>query len=357
MKYIYLFLALSSLNYCLAQEKTFEREYTYKASELDSKISCRAIVINQLRTTLLNELGVYVESEQILKTTDVGGKFSQDFVENIATISAGITKLNILDEKWNGETFWMKASITVDKKSLEESLKQLIADRQKVNELEEVNEKLRDATKEINRLKKALRNSRTNEKTQTVYNEEVNSLVATDYYYKANSKLELEDYQGAIDDYNKAIELSPNDAVVYFNRGLAKDFLHDYHGAIRDYNKAIELDPNFVNAYLAKANIKNSLSDFHETIADLTKAIELDPSYSVLYTTRGYAKGSLKDDRGAKADFTKAIELNPKDAYAYLWRGISSIHLGDKESACLDFSKAGELGNHEAYEKIKQYCQ
>ncbi len=88
-----------------AQEKTFEREYTYKASELDSKVSCRAIVINQLRTTLLNELGVYVQSEQILKTADVSGKFSQDFVENIATISAGITKLNILDEKWNGETF------------------------------------------------------------------------------------------------------------------------------------------------------------------------------------------------------------------------------------------------------------
>ena len=87
----------------IAQEKTFEREYTYKASELDSKISCRAITINELRTQLLNEIGVYVESESILKTSDVSGKFAQDFVENIATISAGITKIEVLEEKQKAE--------------------------------------------------------------------------------------------------------------------------------------------------------------------------------------------------------------------------------------------------------------
>lgn len=75
-----------------AQEKTFEREYTYKASEMDSKLSCRAITINQLSSMLLGEIGVYVESESLLKTSEVSGKFSQDFVENIATISLGITK-------------------------------------------------------------------------------------------------------------------------------------------------------------------------------------------------------------------------------------------------------------------------
>src|SRR6478609_9241225 len=121
---------LTALIFCAstlsAQEKTFEREYTYQASEMDSKVSCRAIAINQVRTELLNEIGVYVENEQLLKSVDVGGDFSQDYVENIVTLTAGITKLNILEEKWNGETFWMKAAITIDKKSLEESLKQLV---------------------------------------------------------------------------------------------------------------------------------------------------------------------------------------------------------------------------------------
>src|SRR5882724_867921 len=104
------FLTLALLLICFSvysQEKTFVKEYTYKASEADSKVSCRAIAINQLRTRLLNELGVYVESNQVLTTKDVSNKFTQDFAENISTISAGITKLDVLGETWNGETFWM----------------------------------------------------------------------------------------------------------------------------------------------------------------------------------------------------------------------------------------------------------
>ena len=137
MRFFLFFIILIFENVTLvAQEQTFVKEFTYKAGEMDSKYSCRIIATNQLRSTLLNEIGVYVESESILKTTDVDGKFAQNFIENISTISAGITKLKILEEKWNGEEFWMKASITVDLKELETSLKQLSNDRQKIKELE-----------------------------------------------------------------------------------------------------------------------------------------------------------------------------------------------------------------------------
>ena len=217
----------------IAQEKTFEREYTYKASELDSKISCRAITINELRTQLLNEIGVYVESESILKTSDVSGKFAQDFVENIATISAGITKIEVLEEKWNGETFWMRASITIDKKSLEESLKQLVADRQKLKELEEVKQKLNDATEEINRLNEELvTNKNTEQVAQSVkYDKEISTLAASNYYYSGQVKFLLQDFKGAITEFNMAIEINPNYDDAYFDRGNSKMELQDYKGA------------------------------------------------------------------------------------------------------------------------------
>jgi tetratricopeptide (TPR) repeat protein len=64
---------------------------------------------------------------------------------------------------------------------------------------------------------------------------------AEEYFDKGNAKFNLQDFIGAISEYNKAIELNPKLIGSYFNRGSAKDNLHDYIGAITDYNKAIEL--------------------------------------------------------------------------------------------------------------------
>jgi hypothetical protein len=55
---IFTVLFLSGLSVSV-YAKTFEREYTYRASEADSKITSRAIALNQVKTALLEEIGVY----------------------------------------------------------------------------------------------------------------------------------------------------------------------------------------------------------------------------------------------------------------------------------------------------------
>ena len=72
---------------------------------------------------------------------------------------------------------------------------------------------------------------------------------AKEFVTRAQDKVDLGDYRGAIADYSKAIELNPNDAEAYSSRGVAKHHLEDYRGAIADYSKAIELNPNYTNAY------------------------------------------------------------------------------------------------------------
>ena len=58
-----------------------------------------------------------------------------------------------------------------------------------------------------------------------------------------------EDYDRAIADYDKALELDPKDATAYNNRGFTYDKKGDYDKAIADYNKALELDPKDATAY------------------------------------------------------------------------------------------------------------
>ena len=52
--------------------------------------------------------------------------------------------------------------------------------------------------------------------------------------------LTLGNFESAIEDYNSAIQLVPDDSLAYNNRGFAKFNLSDFKGAIDDYDKAIE---------------------------------------------------------------------------------------------------------------------
>lgn len=74
---------------------------------------------------------------------------------------------------------------------------------------------------------------------------------------------------------NKVIELNPNSADAYKNRGYAKFDLGDYIGAIQDNNKAIELDPSDALAYYNRGNAKLLLGYRKDGCLDLSKAGEL----------------------------------------------------------------------------------
>ncbi|GAA4045944.1 tetratricopeptide repeat protein [Flavobacterium chungnamense] len=95
-----------------------------------------------------------------------------------------------------------------------------------------------------------------------------------DYYHSANRKKELKNFEGAILDYNKVIELDPTYAFSYYNRAEAKLGIQDYKGAIEDYSKNIEIYPDDRMAYYKRGIIKLALGN-KEGCLDLKKAKEL----------------------------------------------------------------------------------
>lgn len=351
MKRVILILQFLTTTFLFAQEKAFVREYTYQASEIDSKLSSRAISINQLRVILLNEIGIYVESENLLKTSDINGKFNQDFVETISTISAGITKLVILDEKWDGKTYWIKASITVDKKELELSLKQVINDRQRINELEELREKLEKAKRELISLTNELKDNKGEGDSNYIekYNREVSILSAADFIYSGLSKLSG-DFVGAIADFTEAIKIDPLNENTYFNRGLAKVSIQDYRGAIKDYTKAIELDPNNSMFYLFRGMAKcvtprpgGEPPDHLGAIEDYSKTIELEPDILMAMLMRGLSYSEIDKHYEAIIDYNKLIQINRNNAEYFYYRAISKAGLNDFRGAIADFNTSLKL--------------
>ena len=90
---------------------------------------------------------------------------------------------------------------------------------------------------------------------------------------------------------------------------FAKDKLKDFSGAIADYTKAIEIEPNYATAFHDRGITKGKLKDFSGAIADYTRAIEIDPNYATAYFNRGVSKFYLGDMIGACKDARKAQAL------------------------------------------------
>ena len=133
---------------------------------------------------------------------------------------------------------------------------------------------------------------------------------------------------------------------MYRNRGVRKAESNNHKGAISDFDKTIEITPDDYLAYYLRGSSKRELGDYSGSIADLTKSIELKEDSFQVYFERAFAKISIQDFRGGVSDLTKAIEINPNFPEAYSLRGfIKKESLNDSEGACTDFKKSASLGN------------
>ena len=80
----------------------------------------------------------------------------------------------------------------------------------------------------------------------------------------------------AINDLNKAIELSSKSDSAYFSRGYLKGLVFlDYKGGVADFNKTIKLNPKYKDAYLYRAGLKGEMGKEKDSEEDLKKYNEL----------------------------------------------------------------------------------
>ena len=152
------------------------------------------------------------------------------------------------------------------------------------------------------------------------------------------------DHDLAIEDCNKAIRLKSDYAEAYSNRGAAYRNKGDYNCAIKDYNKAIQLKPDFAKAYYNRGIAYYEKGEFDLAIKDYSEAIELNPRLFHPYNNRGNAYLRKGDFDKAIEDYSKAIELNPNLGLAYCNRGEAWLHLKEWDKARSDLKVAKNMG-------------
>ena len=160
---------------------------------------------------------------------------------------------------------------------------------------------------------------------------------------RAVCKQAKDDHLGAIADWDRALELKPDDGGWYVNRGIVKEAVGDHEGALADYDRAAEVEPEYEVAFIARAYIRAKQGDYEGAIADYDRVIELWPDNAAAFDDRGLAKSRQGNSDAAIVDFDRAIELQPSNADYYLNRGTAKVNAKDFLGAISDFARAVEL--------------
>lgn len=155
----------------------------------------------------------------------------------------------------------------------------------------------------------------------------------------------------AISDLTKSIEINPNNRVAYLCRGRAYSLRNQGRLAILDYTSAIELDESNAGTYFYRGNLYVDEGSYDLAISDYSKAIKLNPKDAVAYHNRGLAYGRKDQIILAISDYSKAIEINPRFADAYYGRAIKYAKIHESAKAWADVQMAQSLG-HQADPKL-----
>ncbi|GHV79053.1 hypothetical protein AGMMS49944_08440 [Spirochaetia bacterium] len=107
-----------------------------------------------------------------------------------------------------------------------------------------------------------------------------------------------------------------NDAGAYYDSGNGYYNRGEYEKAIEDYTRAINIDPNLAYAYCNRGNAYGENGDYEKAIADYTRAINIDPEYTLAYINRGEVYTHQGEYDSAIDDYIQALRLDPNDANA-----------------------------------------
>jgi tetratricopeptide (TPR) repeat protein len=136
-----------------------------------------------------------------------------------------------------------------------------------------------------------------------------NKETASAMFNRAFKKHEDGDFRGSIGDYTIVLELTPNDHLAWYNRGLGYYNLGENDKADADYSACIRLNPNYINAYYNRGLARKRRGDGAGALADYNETIRRNPNYTNAYRARGI----IYEDRGewdkAKADYMRYLEL------------------------------------------------
>lgn len=134
-------------------------------------------------------------------------------------------------------------------------------------------------------------------------------LSPVDYYNRGLRCLSDQDYDGALDALDQAIQLDPTLAYAFYNRGLTHFFKRDDDRAIDDFNHALELGFDTALLYRNRGNAFSRKGNVQRALADYAQAVALEPENAAVYLNRGEVYENTLQRKLAVEDYKTVLGL------------------------------------------------
>jgi len=158
-------------------------------------------------------------------------------------------------------------------------------------------------------------------------------------------------YQVALETFQQAATLEPQNPSVLYGLGLACYKLYEHHESVQYLDQALEIQKDYISALAQRGLAYKWLNQNDNANADFERAIEIQPKDYKDWQGRCIALAELQQYEEALVSIDKAIKLNPDSHEAWMYRGISLASLGRYQEAFVSKDKAVKLkpDSHEAW--------
>jgi len=147
----------------------------------------------------------------------------------------------------------------------------------------------------------------------------------------------------------KSIEVNSNYAAAHINLGNGFKNINSHKDALNCYNKALHLEPNNPDVYCNKGVVLFQLKEFSKALESYNKAIEIDNKHFLSYSNKGILLKDLGNFDEALECYNNSIKVNPKNVLAYISKGDLFLELKRYEDALKSYKNAIQIDENQNY--------
>src|SRR4029434_5075102 len=128
------------------------------------------------------------------------------------------------------------------------------------------------------------------------------------------SLLRLREPHAAEAAVKKALSIDPNHVEAWTLLGwIDSEIRGDFDAAIKEYSKVVELRPDLPEAYNNLGVAQKRKGDLAQAADSFSKALKLKPGYSAVISNRGWVLAEQNQWSDARREFETALAINPGD--------------------------------------------